>query len=573
MDQNLLSSSSLTSLLSKKTLYKSARGRRAGKQSAPSVKREAWRKAAETWCRAGPGPTAEPAPHKGAVPFGRLRRFRPMNNKRPLKKKSALPKPRGAVKEPMELKRLRVPRAGDWDLDYPWRRGEPPNFEEEVMSDCADEKRVHLRRRLRRTGTRRKRRHSLAEETIRRRGRGSLNIDKELSMLHDLRSYFDPMYRIFLVKRALRQHCEWHHGSAELGLRMLYNEINTDRDDHINHEELKAMVKLSGIRVRKQELVDLWGEIDIDKGGSIDYGELKAWLVDDGDAWLAERRQLRQDSCNDVKLLARESLKYDVGVQQAIEAFWLLVDEDKNGKVSLREYVQLSIHLQQAANPEAFDMTRAKATALREWEFDSQGYSFLDRNRFTLSFFQMADAWASAITSAAYTQFLNALLDATTADDLDDGGGGGGGGPSRRWLWDKYGDEKWSKKAAKHKRAKARARARAARGGSRGVGGRGRGALGGHGFGGGRGGGAGGRAAGADSSGRSYGRSEGDEDCGDTRSSDDELSALGSPGFGSPGSPNYWGDEATVFLQQHNAAKEDEALNPDGGMVNPLVSN
>ena len=91
-------------------------------------------------------------------------------------------------------------------------------------------------------------------------------------MLHDLRSYFDPMYRIFLVKRALRQHCEWHHGSAELGLRMLYNEINTDRDDHINHEELKAMVKLSGIRVRKQELVDLWGEIDIDKGGSIDYG-------------------------------------------------------------------------------------------------------------------------------------------------------------------------------------------------------------------------------------------------------------------------------------------------------------
>ena len=51
--------------------------------------------------------------------------------------------------------------------------------------------------------------------------------------------------------------------------------------------------------------MDLWGEIDIDKGGLLTMGA-KAWLVDDGDAWLAERRQLRQDSCNDVKLLARE---------------------------------------------------------------------------------------------------------------------------------------------------------------------------------------------------------------------------------------------------------------------------
>ena len=112
-------------MFSKMTKYNTARGDRTSKFSAPA-KKAAWRVAAEAWCKA-PANDAS-APHCGEVPFGRLRRFRPMNSKRPLKPKSAAPKEFvDSYEETMEMKRLRIPRAGGWDVDYPWRRGKPPN--------------------------------------------------------------------------------------------------------------------------------------------------------------------------------------------------------------------------------------------------------------------------------------------------------------------------------------------------------------------------------------------------------------------------------------------------------------
>ena len=526
---SLLVSTDVMNLSSKMTKYKTARGDRTSKFSAPA-KKAAWRVAAEAWCKA-PANDAS-APHCGEVPFGRLRRFRPMNSKRPLKPKSAAPKEFvDSYEETMEMKRLRIPRAGGWDVDYPWRRGEPPNMDEEVLSDCADERRVHSRRRRRRE-RRTKRSHSLTEQSIRRRGRGSLDTRKELEILHELRSYFDPMYRIFLVKRALRLHCEWHHGSAELGLRMLYNEINTDNDDHIDQGELRQMVKLSGIRVRKQELVDLWEEIDVDRDGSIEYGELRAWLVDDSDAWLADRRMLAQDSCNDRNLLMRESLKFDIDIKEAIDEFWDLVDEDKNGSVSLKEYIHLSVHLQQAVDPGNFDMAKAKATALREWEFDCQGYSFLDKNRFMLSFFQMADAWAPVVSKSAYAQFLHMLLDVTSVAPKDKSGQEKDGAP-RKWLWDKYDESNWVEKSAKKNAKKRKKKGKAGAGG-------------------------------------------GDDDVSGDGGLFGDGSEFGSPMYGAEGGPGLAGGGGdfgeSMFLQKlsEESSTDNNDMNPDGGMVNPL---
>ena len=42
-----------------------------------------------------------------------------------------------------------------------------------------------------------------------------------------------------------------------------------------------------------------------------------------------------------------------------------------------------------------------------EWEFDRQGEDFLNFNRLTLSFFQLADIWTDDISKRSYLKFLN----------------------------------------------------------------------------------------------------------------------------------------------------------------------
>ena len=46
----------------------------------------------------------------------------------------------------------------------------------------------------------------------------------------------------------------------------------------------------------------------------------------------------------------------------------------------------------------------------REWAADSQGHEYLDFSRFCLSWFQLADIWADAITPASYIHFLEGMI-------------------------------------------------------------------------------------------------------------------------------------------------------------------
>merc|ERR1712070_109158 len=120
------------------------------------------------------------------------------------------------------------------------------------------------------------------------------------------------------------------------------------------------------------------------------------------------------DTCNDVNLLKRELLKFDEDVKDAVREFWDLVDADGNHKVDMEEYIELNCHLQHTVDPWSYDHEEARTIAIREWDFDSQGHDYLDGERFMMSFLQMADAWAPEISSRAYVEFLQMLLNMTT---------------------------------------------------------------------------------------------------------------------------------------------------------------
>jgi hypothetical protein len=131
-----------------------------------------------------------------------------------------------------------------------------------------------------------------------------------------------------------------------------------------------------------------------------------------------------------------------------IDTFWILVDSDGNGEIDIDEYTELSLNLQQSMweteqakkkgrrkNAEKFNEEEGIANAKREWQLDSQGFEFLDYNRFQLCFFQIADAWSTGGGVSSYVKVLNTLL-AQTSKIVHHGAHKG----TRVWKW-AHGDD------------------------------------------------------------------------------------------------------------------------------------
>jgi hypothetical protein len=148
---------------------------------------------------------------------------------------------------------------------------------------------------------------------------------------------------------------------------------------------------------------------------------------------------------SDAALLARESLKFDPSVLAALNEFWRLVKKHiivRNNATSSSaaatastqiglsrdDYIALSMRMQKVVTaPELFTQKRARAVAVAEWQHDSNGHSYLDRNRFCNALFQAAAMWATADTPQQYSAFLWTLLDALSFRERNG---------SRRWRWE-----------------------------------------------------------------------------------------------------------------------------------------
>eukprot|EP00741_Cyanophora_paradoxa_P000945 tig00000448_g913.t1 len=112
-------------------------------------------------------------------------------------------------------------------------------------------------------------------------------------------------------------------------------------------------------------------------------------------------------------LLQRESLKFDPAVREVLERLWVVADVDEDGVIDHDEYVDLNKRIYKHLNA-VWDEAAAALNAELDWAFDVQSAAALDRPRFFLSFFQLADQWTDGIDAQEYARFLEGLFGAIT---------------------------------------------------------------------------------------------------------------------------------------------------------------
>lgn len=273
------------------------------------------------------------------------------------------------------------------------------------------------------------------------------------TMLHDLRAYFDPQYRLYLIKKALVKLVRDHDISVE----EMFDLVDEDFSGVLERDELALMIRKLDIRVKEVEIDTLMDVLDEDGSEGVDIDEFNDWLFTTEDAWLDSRRRHPEDEFSDLRLLQRDILRFDPLIRSMLGALWDLVDADDSGEVDLDEYVNLSVNLQQAVTDD-FDRAEATKIAKREWEFDAQGRSTMNKTLFFWSFFQLADAWRDgpSISSGSYCYFMDFLSERCTQLEVVDGK------PSLVWKWSS--DEDWAAKIEPMHLIEKRREARRARG-------------------------------------------------------------------------------------------------------------
>ena len=254
----------------------------------------------------------------------------------------------------------------------------------------------------------------------------------KFTILHDLRGYFDPQYRLHMVRKEMKKTAR----QLDLGIGQMFDLVDSDGSGVLDRDELKLMIEKVGILVKEVEIDTLMEILDADGSGGVELDEFEKWYYSSDDFWLEKRRRDPDDIFNDSSLLARESLRFDPTIRKALKKLWILVDSDKSGLIDVEEYVALNLNLQRAVMDD-YDDTKGRQIALREWEFDCQGEEALDERLFMLSFFQLADAWRDGpIVPEAYCFFLDFLMDRTAMVDPDTG--------ETIWKWEK--DPLWYEK-------------------------------------------------------------------------------------------------------------------------------
>ena len=270
-------------------------------------------------------------------------------------------------------------------------------------------------------------------------------------MFHELRSFFDPQYRLQLLKQKMHASFEehWRHHKEGLDIhwqRMhevieIFASIDLDGDGNLNREELKQAFERYKVDVHRMDVDNLLQHCDETHDGEIDIGEFTRWYSSTNDDWVTQRRTHMADTLNDVVLLQRESLRFDPRVRGMIDEFWDIVNFEAADEyatfISQDEYIEFNLHLQRHVavdlhgEPAAdFDETAATEVAAKEWEFDSQGKPHMEKDDFTLAMFQLVDAWSDEVSSNAYNDFLDELLQNTTRLEVTQDGR-----TRRVWKW------------------------------------------------------------------------------------------------------------------------------------------
>jgi len=132
-----------------------------------------------------------------------------------------------------------------------------------------------------------------------------------------------------------------------------------------------------------------------------------------------KEHELDQDLYSAQALLRREALRFDPDVLACLDQLWQIIDVDGDGAVQRDEYIAMSMRLWVVFVGDG-DVDKSRRVAESEWDADRQGQDHLNRARFRQSWFQLTDTWTEGISSKAYCDLLQDVIEAISAD-LGDG--------------------------------------------------------------------------------------------------------------------------------------------------------
>ena len=112
----------------------------------------------------------------------------------------------------------------------------------------------------------------------------------------------------------------------------------------------------------------------------------------------------------------REAIRFDPAVVAALKQLWIACDVDGSGDIDIDEYKCMFRTMWEVLQDEVVDggnVDRINALAETEFEKDcGAGAATLDEPRFKQSWFQLADTWSSAESTAEeYTSFLKEIAE------------------------------------------------------------------------------------------------------------------------------------------------------------------
>ncbi|WVZ86714.1 hypothetical protein U9M48_033457 [Paspalum notatum var. saurae] len=133
-----------------------------------------------------------------------------------------------------------------------------------------------------------------------------------------------------------------------MGLKQMFNNMDTDKSGTITVEELKEGLTKLGSKISEAEVQKLMEAVDVDKSGSIDYTEFLTAMMNKHKLEKEEdlMRAFQHFDKDDSGYITRDELEqamaeYGMGDEASIKEVLDEVDKDKDGRIDYEEFVEM----------------------------------------------------------------------------------------------------------------------------------------------------------------------------------------------------------------------------------------
>ena len=131
-------------------------------------------------------------------------------------------------------------------------------------------------------------------------------------------------------------------------LKNIFSALDKNKDGQISYDEFeKGIMELKTKKYSKDDIKKLFDKIDVDKNGKIDYTEFIAATIDEARYYKKERlleafEGFDKDGSGQIsKKELLDVLHAEKCQEKEIEKFIKVVDKNKDGKISIEEFMEL----------------------------------------------------------------------------------------------------------------------------------------------------------------------------------------------------------------------------------------